>query len=167
MGDAGYEGAIRLDRSCCLRLDIVTPTAKSYITNGEARYEYLPDEHKAYRHRADSGFRAAEFYELFLGMRRYLDLVRPVEATDLGNGLKRVRLVPKNTISHIAGILLEIEADSGMLRRAVVTDMSGAELGRLALTDYRLEPQLEEGAFEPPSGARIYTPMTERLGSDR
>ncbi len=162
-------GTISLERPCCLRVSFNTPEKKVFLLNKEAQYEYYPNANKTYRYRADSDFRPSQAYELFLNMRQYLAYVQPVSMEELNGGLQRLRLVPVSAIPQISEIQLDIEESSGFLRRAVVLDADGGELVRIRLDGYTMLEEWAARFFEPPTDARIYTPMVERdfLNSDR
>ncbi|WP_144234547.1 LolA family protein [Oceanidesulfovibrio marinus] len=163
------KGHVDLERPRRLRVEFGTPPQKVYMAGGEGQFEYFPNEGKAYRYRDDTSFRPAQAYEIFLGMRRYLAYLRPTAREELGNGLARVRLVPADSLPYVTEVLFDIEEESGWLRRAVVKDADGARLAVIELEGYRRGAQWPEGYFEPPSDARIYTPMVERdfLNTDR
>lgn len=154
---AQESGTLVLERPGKLRWDYQEPDRKIAILLGDRTFLYLADDRQMIRGKLAP--EQALFPRLLAGRDRVEEAFAPtlVATPDHGGeGLYRLRLVPRGESSGLAAITLELKPPGFAIAGCEVIDEAGNR------TAYRLESvrrngRLKEGvfAFEPPPGTEI------------
>src|SRR5262245_64530120 len=152
-------GTLYLKKPGRLRWEYQTPTPQEIVSDGTRLWVYTPELKQVNVTAAPTALAgpAGSFLQGLGQVREQFDVrfLNPAQPTD-ADGNVVLNLTPKNPQPLLARLVLSVDQQTGLVRKAVLYDELGNEV-RLAFLDVAVNPGLPDKlfVFTPPPGAVV------------
>ena len=148
-------GTLSFKRPGLVRWNTQTPERELLIVGTNIVWDYFPDEETAYKYPVSQVLSSRTMIR-FISGKGNLDEDFKVEDQGVDQGLRKIKLIPREPEANMVLAYIWVNQDTKMLEKVFVVDFFGNG-NELALAETMLNPELGEELFEfsPPEGVDV------------
>ena len=148
-------GTLSFKRPGLVRWNTQTPERELLIVGTNIVWDYFPDEETAYKYPVSQVLSSRTMIR-FISGKGNLDEDFKVEDQGVDQGLRKIKLIPREPEANMVLAYIWVNQDTKMLEKVFVVDFFGNG-NELALEETMLNPELGEELFEfsPPEGVDV------------